>query len=104
MRLAEVLMKAGRYNECAELLNRHVQRRPNDDYVWHLLTEVQGLTGNILQVHLARAEYFALNGIFSKSEIQLRHALKRVKDDEHQKAKIEERLKEVRQLERETLL
>lgn len=104
VRLAEVLMKAGRYNECADLLNRHVQRRPNDDYVWYLLAEVQGLTGNILQVHLARAEYFALNGIFSKSEIQLRHALKRVKDDEHQKAKIEERLKEVRQLERETLL
>lgn len=104
VRLAEILMKAGHYKACADLLNKHVERRPNDDYVWYLLAEVQGLTGNILEVHLARAEYFALNGIFSKSEIQLRHALKRAKDDEHLKARIEERLKEVRQLERETLL
>ncbi len=104
IRLAEVLMKAGKYQQCEQLLKAHVERRPKDDYVWYLLAEVHGLAGNILDVHLARAEYFVLNGIFEKAEIQLSHALKMVQEDRFQLARVEQRLKEVRKLEREMKL
>lgn len=101
VRLAEILMKAGHYKQCEQVLKAHVERRPKDDYVWYLLAEVHGLAGNILDVHLARAEYFLLNGVFEKAEIQLSHALKMVQDDRFQLAKVEQRLKEVRKMERE---
>ena len=101
VRLAEIYMKASRYKECETLLKAHVERRPKDDYVWYLLAEVHGLAGNILDVHLARAEYFILNGIFPKAEIQLVNALKRVENDRQLKAKVEQRLADVRKLQRE---
>ena len=104
IRLAEILMKASKYEKCEALLKEHVKRRPKDDYVWYLLAEVHGLAGNILDVHLARAEYFILNGIFQKAEVQLSHALKKSKDDRQLTAKVEQRLNEVRKLQRETKL
>lgn len=101
VRLAEILMKASRYKECETLLKAHVERRPKDDYVWYLLAEVHGLAGNILDVHLARAEYFILNGVFQKAEIQLVNALKRAENDRQLKARVEQRLAEVRKMQRE---
>ena len=98
VRLAEVLMKAGQYKTCKELLQKHVKRRPKDDYLWYLLAEVNGLAGHILDVHLTRAEYFKLNGLFDKAEIQLNNALRMSVKDEHMKAKITQELRQVRRL------
>lgn len=98
VRYAEILMKARRYKECEALLIKHSERRPKDDYVWYLLAEVHGLVGNIFEVHSARAEYFLLNGLYSKAIIQLKNALKLIDDDIHLEAKIEERLKRARRM------
>ncbi|WP_188150202.1 M48 family metalloprotease [Teredinibacter waterburyi] len=104
-RLAEILMLSGDYKLCEEVLNEHVLRRPKDDYVWYLLAEAEGLAGNIFAVHMARAEYFKLNALFDKAEIQLSNALKLVaSDDQHTRAKIQQELKEVRQLRKEIQL
>jgi len=101
-RLAEILMQAGEYDDCNTLLRAHVKRRPTDDYIWYLLAEVEGLAGNIFEVHLARAEYFKLNGLFDKAEIQLANALRITKpDDEQTRAKIQQELREVRRLRKE---
>ena len=101
IRFAEILMRAGQYEHCEKLLVQHSQLRPKDDYVWYLLAEVHGLTGDIYQVHTARAEYFLLNGLFEKAEIQLRNALKMVKEDKFLTAKLEQRLKTVKRLHKE---
>lgn len=104
VRLAEILMASGGYSECEKLLQRHVQRQPDNDYVWYLLAEVHGLAGNILGVHKARAEYFILNGVFDKAEIQLRNALRLMdKDDFQGRARIEQRLLDVRKMRQQTL-
>lgn len=101
-RYAEVLMKAGRYKESNAVLRAHVQRRLKDEYLWYLLAEVEGLAGNILEVHLARAEYFKLNGLFDKAEIQLQNALKLVNSsDDMTRAKIQQNLRGVRTMRRE---
>jgi|GEM_PF-7026760 len=98
-------MLSGDYKLCEEVLNEHVLRRPKDDYVWYLLAEAEGLAGNIFAVHMARAEYFKLNALFDKAEIQLSNALKLVaSDDQHTRAKIQQELKEVRQLRKEIQL
>ncbi len=92
--LAEILMKASEYTQCQNLLKNYVKRRPKDDYVWYLLAEVHGLAGDILEVHISRAEYFLLNGLIEKAEIQLKNALKLAKNDKYIRAKVEQKLKE----------
>lgn len=93
IRYAEATMKAGLYAQSADLLNKYTRKRPSDDYVWYLLAEVNGLNGNILGVHRARAEYFILNGIYDKAQIQLRNALKLSRGNFQESAIIEERMK-----------
>lgn len=95
IRHAEALMKAGIYQQSADILERYSRKRSNDDYVWYLLAEVNGLAGNILGVHEARAEYFILNGVYDRAQIQLRNALKLTRDNPYRTALIEERLKYV---------
>jgi len=104
VRLAEVLMKSGDYKDCESLLKKHVKRRPKDDYVWYLLAEVHGLAGNILDVHLARAEYFKLNGLFEKARIQLDNALRLSGKDEHLRAKITQEIREISKLRQDSRL
>jgi predicted Zn-dependent protease len=88
-------MKAGSYQQCADLLERYSRKRSKDDYVWYLLAEVNGLAGNILGVHEARAEYFILNGVYDRAQIQLRNALKLTRGNSYRTALVEERLKYV---------
>lgn len=95
IRHAEALMKAGIYQQCADILDRYSRKRSNDDYVWYLLAEVNGLAGNILGVHEARAEYFILNGVYDRAQIQLRNALKLTQGSGYRTALIEDRLKYV---------
>lgn len=95
VRYGEALMKAGSYKEAATLLDKLSRIRSNDDYVWYLLAEVQGLAGNILGVHQARAEYFILNGVYDRAAIQLRNGLKLTQGDAYHTALLEERLKYV---------
>ena len=95
IRHAEALMKAGSYQQCADILERYSRKRSRDDYVWYLLAEVNGLAGNILGVHEARAEYFILNGVYDRAQIQLRNALKLTQGNSYRTALIEERLKYV---------
>lgn len=94
MTLAEVLMKAGRYTQAELVLTAESQRSPQDDHVWYLLAEIQGLTGNIIALHQARAEYFILNGIFDKAKTQLQNAL-RLSKTYYSKARIQQRLLDV---------
>lgn len=99
VRLAEILMEAGRYPQCEALLVEHVKRHPDNAYVWYLLAEVHGLAGHILDVHRARAEYFLLKGIYDKAEIQLRNALKLIDEKDFQaRARIDQRLLDVRKM------
>jgi len=95
IRKGEALMKSGLYKEAVDLLEPYSRKRSQDDYVWYLLAEVDGLAGNILGVHEARAEYFILNGVYDKAAIQLRNALKYTQGNHYKTALIEERLKYV---------
>lgn len=95
IRYAEASMKAGRYKEAAELLEKYSRKRKNDDYLWYLLAEVDGLNGDILGLHESRAEYFIANGIYDKAQVQLRSAIKMAKGNFQRTSILEERLKYV---------
>lgn len=103
IRLAELLMENSRYPECEKLLQEYVKIKPKNAYSWYLLAEVHGLAGHILDVHKARAEYFILHGIYDKAEIQLRNALKLVGNDFQARARIEQRMIDVKNMQKEKL-
>jgi predicted Zn-dependent protease len=101
IRYAEALMKSGKHELCAQVLERYSRQRSNDDYVWYLLAEVNGLAGNILGVHEARAEYFILNGYYDGAQIQLRNALKLSEGNAYRTALLQERIKYVEHLQQD---
>ena len=92
---AEALMQSQQSHIAEEVLLTHSRKRPNDPYVWYLLAETQGLSGNIVGLHQARAEYFILNGVLDQAEKQLRYALELVNNDYTTSAKINQRLREI---------
>lgn len=93
IRAAEAMMRAGSYAPSIEILNRLARQRPKDDYVWYLLAEINGLAGDILAVHQARAEYFILNGVYDRAATQLRLGLQKARGNQYLTALLEERLK-----------
>ena len=95
MTYAEALMQDQQAHIAEQVLVEQSKTRGNDPYLWYLLAEVQGLSGNILGLHQSRAEYFILNGILDQAEKQLRYAAKLVTNDYTTSAKISQRLRDV---------
>ena len=103
MAYADTLMKAGFYLQSEQILDRHSRRRSGDPYVWYQLAEVHGLAGNILGVHEARAEYFILNGIYDAAMVQLRNGLKLAEGNYHTTAILQERVRDVREMQEKAM-
>ena len=99
MALAEALQDANRYDEADQLLSTQSQRRPDDPHLWYRLAEVRGLAGNILGVHLARAEYFILVGQFERAKQQLRYGYDRTGSNRIEQSRIRKRLKDIADME-----
>jgi len=74
MLYAEALTGAGRPKDSVAVLRKLSAEHPQDLDVWYELAETAGLAGDVLGVHLARAEYFALVGNFEKSIQHLEYA------------------------------
>lgn len=74
---ADLLMKQQHYAEAERAINRLANQRETDPDVWYLAAEIRGLAGNILGVHLARAEYFKQTGDLQQAGQQLDLALQR---------------------------
>ena len=73
---AEALTGAGKPREAEAVLRRLSVGNADDINVWYQLAETSGLAGNVVGVHLARAEYFALLGNFEKAIQHLQYARK----------------------------
>lgn len=73
----DLLIKQSRLQEAEHELDRLVRARPRDPDVWYQVSEVRGLSGNILGLHQARAEFFALVGDYTQAIEQLDFAKNR---------------------------
>jgi predicted Zn-dependent protease len=95
MAYANALMKNQQPHIAEQVLIVQSNIRPNDPGLWYLLAEVQGLSGNIVGLHQARAEYFIRNGRLDQAEKQLTYALKIDGRDYLTTAKINQRLQDI---------
>jgi predicted Zn-dependent protease len=80
MAVSKTHLRAGRYKEAEKILDSQSRRRPSDPYVWYVLAETQGLTGNTYGLHQSRAQYFFLNGQMLQARSQLGYALQLAPD------------------------
>jgi predicted Zn-dependent protease len=74
MLYAEALTRAQRYDAAVAVLSRQSIVNGNDIEVWYELAEVSGLAGDIIGVHRARAEFFALRGSYERAIQHLEYA------------------------------
>lgn len=98
MTYADALMQNSQPHIAEEVLIAQSKLTPNDPGLWYLLAEVQGLSGNILGLHQARAEYFILNGNLDQAEKQLNYALPLSRKDYLTSAKINQRLADIAEM------
>jgi len=71
---AEALTRQEKYRDAEAVLARQSRLRRGDVDVWFELAEVSGLAGDIIGVHRARAEFFALHGAYQKAIAHLEYA------------------------------
>lgn len=100
MTYAQILLRAGRPKDAERVLVALVKRNAKKPEIWYLLAETHGLAGNIPGVHQARAEYFVLNGIFDQAQRQLQYALPLVKNDYQTTSRLQNRIREIEEMKR----
>jgi len=97
MLLARALNREHRYREAEEVLERQSVLRPGDQDVWYDLAETAGLAGDIITVHQARAEYFALVGAFQNAVQHLEYARSLANPDDFRLiASLDQRIRDFR--------
>ena len=94
----DLLIKENKLQDAEQELDALVEARPQDPDIWYQVAEIRGLTGNIIGLHQARAEYFALVGDYEQAIEQLDFAKRRSNNfqsaariDARQKQLIEEK-------------
>ena len=73
--LADAYIKNEQSEVAEKLLKSLSKERQTDPNIWYKLAEAQGLSGNILELHRSRAEFFILTGRHDAAVFQLKEAL-----------------------------
>ncbi|MGB5324490.1 MAG: M48 family metalloprotease [Pseudomonadales bacterium] len=100
--LAKSLMQNRSYSTAQSVLQALATERSKQADVWYLLAEVQGLAGDILNLHFSRAEFFTLRGNLNQARTQLGYALRIAGNDVQVAARIKQRLRDLQQIQRDT--
>ena len=90
--LATALRQQG---EAEAALDQLLKQRGNDPDVWYQVAEVRGLTRNIIGLHQARAEFFALVGDYDQALEQLDLAKRRASSNFPLASRIDARQQEL---------
>lgn len=97
MLYADALTKHQEYDIAETVLERQSLLRPNDVDVWYDLAEVSGQAGDIVGVHRARAEYFALHGDYHRAIQHLEYARRLTGSSNTQlNARLDQRINDLR--------
>ena len=96
----DLLLKQNRTADAEKALDSLLKSRPDDPDVWYQVAETRGLSGNIIGLHQARAEYFALVGDFQQAIQQLDFAKRRAGSNFPLSSRIDARQRELIEQER----
>ena len=91
----DLLLKQNQTKEAEIALDQLLKQRGNDPDVWYQVAEVRGLTRNIIGLHQARAEFFALVGDYDQALEQLDLAKRRASSNFPLASRIDARQQEL---------
>ncbi len=95
MKHVDVLLRTGRPQQAANLLQTQLDLGENSRDVYKLMAQAKGDMGQKSQAHSWLAEYYYRAGLLKAAADQLRLAAEAAGFDEYQRAKIASRLREV---------
>jgi predicted Zn-dependent protease len=102
MLYADALVADEQYEAAEAVLKRQSFVNKRDVDVWYNLAEVSGLAGNIVGVHLARAEFFTLHGAYQRAIQHLEYARRLTsRNNEQLHARLDQRITDLRDMLRE---
>ncbi|MCM0611784.1 M48 family metallopeptidase [Marinobacter sediminum] len=93
--LAQTEIADGNGVAAAEHLQQLARQLPAQEHLWLTLAEAEGMARNIVGVHRARAEYYALMGDLESAQRQLRQAQEKLPAGSPQRQVVTERLAEI---------
>lgn len=91
----ELLIKNGDPQKAIHLLKQQIARKPIHPALWNLLSSGYSQTRDIVQAHLAQAQYLKLQGDFPGAVTQLKLAKKISTASPQEKRQIDAELKEI---------
>lgn len=99
MQLANIYSRHNQPQDAVRVLRALAAKRwPDTPDIWYDLAEMEGLAGNIAEVHLARSEYFVRVGAFIQAQRHLTLAKPLLKDNLQATSKIEVRMQEIEEM------
>ncbi len=99
---ADALVANRQYVAAEAVLQQQSLVNRADVDVWYDLAEVAGLAGNIIGVHLARAEFFELHGAYQRTIQHLQYARRLAsRNNEPLMARLDQRISDIRNKMRE---
>ena len=93
----DLLLKQNRAQEADSALEKLLTQRPRDPDIWYQVAEVRGLARNIIGLHQARAEFFALVGDYDQALEQLDLAKHRASNNFPLASRIDARQQQLRE-------
>lgn len=94
--LVELMIEINAFEEAQRTLENYAGLTPDQPRLYHLLAQTAGMAGNRLQSHEYQAEYFYGLGQLEKSIFQLELALKLPDISFYDSARIDARLKDIK--------
>ncbi|WJN60876.1 M48 family metalloprotease [Pseudomonas sp. SO81] len=91
----DLMLKQNQTKEAEVALDQLLKQRGNDPDVWYQVAEVRGMTRNIIGLHQARAEFFALVGDYDQALEQLDLAKRRASSNFPLASRIDARQQEL---------
>ncbi|WP_028113744.1 MULTISPECIES: M48 family metalloprotease [Ferrimonas] len=101
LNLANALIENGDYEQARTILERQVVLDKDSVVAYDLLSTTYRQLNMVANRHMAQAELMALSGGFSQAIEQLQFAYRQTRNNPLQKARIDARIKELRQAEQE---
>lgn len=95
----DALTKEKRFTKAQQVLKRQTTLHPNNVDLWHDLAEISGLAEDIVGVHSARAEFFALRGNFKQAVQHVNSALKLIPEESGIRYRLKHRLDQLEEME-----
>lgn len=103
LQLAKIYEQLKAYHEAADLLRGLSQSSWGSlPIVWYELAEMEGMSGNIMGVHLARAEYYERIGAFTQAQKHLLQAHKLAGENLLQTSRIQVRQQEIARMQKDS--